>query len=526
MINQLPPELRTKHMILAGVWASKEKPDMNEFFKPFVDEMNDIYDNGVQWNLDNTLVTSRFIATCCCMDSPARCSALCMKQYNGYYGCTFCYQKGKRINEVNKYPISTKVYKLRTSSEIKKQMTLIQTNKLKEIKGVLGPSALMNLKDLDLVKGVTPEPMHTVFLGVTKHITTMFLENTNEPYYIGTPTKIRMIDERLLSLTPPTKVTRRPRTISSYTIWKASEWCSWLLSYILPCLIGILPDKYLNHLSLFVKAIQILYQDSIPIEELKNARSLLIIFVTLFQEYYKDSSMNFIVHLLLHIADSVEYLGPLWAHNANYFENENRIIMNMRKGPSHISKQICKRYLFYKSLPSFASKITLGDKFYEFLEGFENNIKNLFYFDDHILIGNGDKIKLNLEESQLCGYEGECLSFKKIIYKKCRYTTKNYCNNKRFNDSVVRFKNNTYGIIIKIFCISDESETNTFLLCNEIILTNEAVVNKRITHIKHCSINSNKYLMYSINDIFHQCSLITVNNEHYICELPKGCFGD
>ena len=33
-------------MLLAGIWFSKEKPLMNVFLRPVIDEINEIYSNG------------------------------------------------------------------------------------------------------------------------------------------------------------------------------------------------------------------------------------------------------------------------------------------------------------------------------------------------------------------------------------------------------------------------------------------------------------------------------------------------
>lgn len=49
MIHEIPPELRSKHMILAGIWVHRHEPNMNTFLKPFVDEANSLARNGIQW---------------------------------------------------------------------------------------------------------------------------------------------------------------------------------------------------------------------------------------------------------------------------------------------------------------------------------------------------------------------------------------------------------------------------------------------------------------------------------------------
>ena len=160
-------------------------------------------------------------------------------------------------------------------------------------------------------------------------------------------------------------------------MWKAWEWCSWLLAYSLICLEGILPKKYLKHLSLLVSAVTTLFSESISPEELRKAHLMLVDFVVQFQDYYGKESMNYNIHLLLHLAEAVKNLGPLWANNAFCFENENRFILKLKKSPKLISKQIGKRYLFYKSLPIFANNLKLSANYFEFVEPFQRHLSNL-----------------------------------------------------------------------------------------------------------------------------------------------------
>ena len=49
-----------------------------------------------------------------------------------------------------------------------------------------GPSILKNLQYFNLADGMTPEAMHSVFLGVTEQLTNLLLSDV-EPYYVGSP---------------------------------------------------------------------------------------------------------------------------------------------------------------------------------------------------------------------------------------------------------------------------------------------------------------------------------------------------
>ncbi|XP_028982530.1 uncharacterized protein LOC107046648 [Diachasma alloeum] len=87
IINEVPPNLRQKYMFLAELWYDKDEPNMNSYLKPFVEEANHLSSKGIRWKPDRSSdVTSKFIPTCCVVDSKCRCKLLGMAQYSGYYG--------------------------------------------------------------------------------------------------------------------------------------------------------------------------------------------------------------------------------------------------------------------------------------------------------------------------------------------------------------------------------------------------------------------------------------------------------
>ena len=47
-------------MLLAGLWFSKDKPSMHSFLRPIVDEVNDLFTNGMSRSMPTV-----FQKTCC-----------------------------------------------------------------------------------------------------------------------------------------------------------------------------------------------------------------------------------------------------------------------------------------------------------------------------------------------------------------------------------------------------------------------------------------------------------------------------
>ncbi|XP_048511350.1 uncharacterized protein LOC125500983 [Athalia rosae] len=63
VINELPPKLQRKHMIMPSICVNNEEPNMQLFLKPFVDQANDSSEKSIEWTLDDEIVKSRFIET-------------------------------------------------------------------------------------------------------------------------------------------------------------------------------------------------------------------------------------------------------------------------------------------------------------------------------------------------------------------------------------------------------------------------------------------------------------------------------
>lgn len=215
----------------------------------------------------------------------------------------------------------------------------------------------MNLKYFDIANAMSPDYMHSVLLGVVIQHTNILLTSFGKEYYIGNPNQLEAINDNLLTFKPPTCVTRSPQDINERELWKASEWRSWLIFYSVICIKEILPRKYLNHLALFAEAFNILLSEKMTYDEVRTAGTLLIQYVTLYQEYFGKDPMTYNIHLILHMERSVLNLGPLRCQNTFNFENENHFVLKMKKSTSQIGLQIARRYLFQKSLPSLQKKM-------------------------------------------------------------------------------------------------------------------------------------------------------------------------
>lgn len=79
----------------------------------------------------------------------------------------------------------------------------------------------------------------------------------------------------------------------------------------MPCLDGILPDIYHEHLWLLVSAVYLLLKDAFVKEDVCKAMDGISSFVIHTQVLYSEAAMTSNVRRLLHFPNSVLELGPL-----------------------------------------------------------------------------------------------------------------------------------------------------------------------------------------------------------------------
>ncbi|XP_028408833.1 uncharacterized protein LOC114531425 [Dendronephthya gigantea] len=225
------------------------------------------------------------------------------------------------------------------------------------VNGVKGPSWLSQLSHFDLVNSIAIDYMHGVLLGTQKLLLTLWFSSKFSKTQFSISSKVQLVDARLRQISPTSEIKRLPRSIEEHVkYWKASELRSFLLYYGLPVLYGILPDNYFNHYALFVQALYILLKDSISDAELNEAERLIYNFCKSFSLLYAERFYTLNVHQLLHLADDVKELGPLYTHSCFTFEDKNGFILKLIHGTQCIDKQIFSAVTLTQKLPELRRK--------------------------------------------------------------------------------------------------------------------------------------------------------------------------
>ena len=305
------------------------------------------------------------------LDTPARCIFQNFIQFNGKHGCPYCTAPGRSVRVSEAGSTQTYPYEMAHDNEtghaeerthnktLKHVKTADETNSL--VQGVKGTSPFLFLPTFDIIRCVVPDYMHGICLGLSKLFISLWFDVSNRSERYSIRKSVKTVDNRLANIKPPNLISRVPQKIETHIKWwKASEFRSFLLYYSVPCLYGILPPEYFEHLLLLVNAMHILLSDSISKKGLKTARVMLKNFCFQIESLYKARYCTWNLHSLLHYCKAVEDTGPLFLCSCFWYEDFNGDFRKLFHGTNGVETQILTSMAISQQIPKLASKLTYG----------------------------------------------------------------------------------------------------------------------------------------------------------------------
>ncbi|KAK0141862.1 hypothetical protein N1851_020460 [Merluccius polli] len=477
-IIELSPKDRQANICIPCLWFGKSKPNMITFLTAFVAEFKELEQTGIKWmDSENVEHTSKVNLLLCSSDSVARPLLRNTKQFNGKYGCDFCLHTGggPYVWETPEPPLRTEMDHFRHA------MLATPAN---PVMGVKGPSPLMELESFKMITGFIPEYQHSVCLGVTKQITSLWLDSThhNEDWYLRG--KVSDIDQELLAINPPVEVTRAPRSVKDRKFCKASEWRSFLLFYALP--------------------------DAIKVRHVDVAEQALRKFVLNFEKLYGAANASFNVHLLMHLAAGVRNWGPLWATSTFPFESFNGTLLKFFSGTTHVPTQIVNRFLRWRGLSKKAGT-TMANA--------NDSIRTLF----DKLQSTSSTCPKKVSTSVLQRMAIECLIgvtvhsglfYDRFICSSVVYHSYNNTTLKKRNNSVVQLNDRTFCEVMTLVAFtSDDGASSTST--NFCILVKElAKSGGKVSH------THNVFAVHP-QSLERKCVMVKSKDKMYVIPLPN-----
>ena len=304
-VTSIPPgeRMRKENILVAGLWFGSVKPVMDLTLAPVLEKLKKLNCSGISVSTPLGVKIVRTKLLMGIFDLPAKATVTNTKQYNGQYGCLYCTDKGTRNNNTHVY-LPNESHTLRTKAAFQQCAAEAEASGT-PVCGVKGQSVLS--KQIVLPQCVPIDYMHAVLEGVFKTLIKYWFDSSHHgsPYYLGR--KVSLINKMVNRIKTPREINRCPRSVESYTIWKASEFRAWMLFYSLPVLCHFLPPEYIYHLALLVCAMHILLSDCIERSNLDDTEK---IFYNISPLLYDNFICTYNMHSLIHISTVCKVVGP------------------------------------------------------------------------------------------------------------------------------------------------------------------------------------------------------------------------
>ncbi|KAL7290838.1 hypothetical protein TKK_0015573 [Trichogramma kaykai] len=354
-INELPPEIRFKHLLIAALMESESEPTANRlnlFMETMIMECQHLSVDGVpitdsESGIVQNIIIIPFTAN---VDTVARPKLQNRIQFNGYDGCSWCYHPGKYCDGSMRYIMLENDAPLRSHEDhLIDLKNALKFNK--PIRGVKGESILLALDQFDIVWDLPPDYMHGSLLGVTKQL---WAKWSNA--YFKKP-HLEKIKSRMLHIKLIRDIRRSIRPLEFAGKYKATEWRTWLLFLSLPVLKDILPEDEFLSFSKFVSSVYELLKEKITDDDLRKVEYNLLNFTGQSEIDYYEGFITFNVHSLNHYCHAVKHCGPFWSTSAFPFENGSFEFMREINAPNGCLRQISEKWLRKNAFEAALSQI-------------------------------------------------------------------------------------------------------------------------------------------------------------------------
>jgi len=316
---------------VVGLFCGERKPkDICEYLLDLVSELKTIETEGL--TLEGFSIPIRISVSCVICDAPARAYVKQVKQYNAYFGCDKCTQKGEWHEKVTFPAIDAP---LRTD---------VHFDELQHKEHSDGVSPFADTS-LGMVTNFPLDFMHLVCLGVMKRLIWLWVKSPTEKCIRIGRHMVTAISDNLLKFHSflPREFARKCRSLSEFERWKATEFRQVLLYSGSVALKNNLPKKMYEHFLLLFVSIYYLASSYYCESHAEYAHELLCVFVEQFGKIYGKDMLVYNVHGLIHLAADVKKFGPLDSFSAFPFESFLGRLKKLLRKPNHPLQQIIRR---------------------------------------------------------------------------------------------------------------------------------------------------------------------------------------
>ncbi|KAL7290571.1 hypothetical protein TKK_0015337 [Trichogramma kaykai] len=474
-LNCLFGKTRFRHPLIVVLWQTEKEPSpnmLNLIMNELIVQCNYINKEGgleVTDILTGSVITKPIILYCACVDSVARPIMQNRLQFNGYYGCSYCYLIGLHKEGCVRYPMGKQIPEIRDHETHLEDLKLVNEMGIKSVHGVKGESVLLTIDNFDIIWNLPPDYMHNSLMGVTKQLTMFWKSALKKAEY-------EKLKKRMSHVKLSRDLRRSLRSLDHIAKYKALEWKMWLLFVSVPCLFDIIDEDMHKSYQLFVNSIFILLKKDITLDEIDNCECDLFQFVGNCQSQYGIKFMTYNIHTLMHYCESVRRCGPLWSLSAFPFESAIGRFIKEINAPNGCLKQISEKWLrrctFESYIENNTSNSSCSVEYCKLLLQNKNYVHDATRLENVTLLGIGSENEEveNLMRKSIKNRNLRVDIFQRCIYKDFYLHTSNYSRVMKTCDSVVQLSDNRVMDIQYIV----KTDNKCYICCHEwIIVPNE-----------------------------------------------------
>ncbi|XP_053204895.1 uncharacterized protein LOC128389358 [Panonychus citri] len=518
-LAELPMKHRcnSRNIGLSAFWCGEAKISHEQLWQHgFMHELQGLLDRVNHFMYEQLEYTYAVKVGLIVMDSVAKAKSLNIKQFNGFFGCPYCFEPGKTviINDRSR----KHVYPYKDPSEfIMRTHDSYMTNARKAVrhnrpvKGIKGPTILTRV--IDLPSQVPIDWMHCVLLGVFKQLL------STKPFC--DKKVIENTSRKLKSINFPHDFKRKPDTLYELKLFKASVFKIWL--FLLPPLFKHeLSSEYLILLLTLSVGVKTLCKERVNLHDIRLSHTLLNAYILTHQEVFSLSSMNPNLHFLQHLSSMAAELGPITNFSAFPFEGFIYELKKPINGTRGFGQQIVNAYIDQKQREHFDSYMEFNsskipESLHRRITGYSCLIDELTQYTEN------DQMRIRLLNSRDISPTQSNIYYttSRLRYKNCVYHARDYKKKRKSASFIVSFTDEhdqkQFGTIEK-FIISDNDSIN-LSDCFAIVKTYKKHKRPSLTTSENPSSALLTSIIPTLSDMYPLVSSQEITNVIHVCQI-------
>ena len=372
---------RPENVFLVGIIPGPHEPklNINSFLKPLVEELNILWNDGVNVKLpgNNESINVKAALLCVGCDVPATRKLCGFTAHPSRKGCSKCTKSflgsvsdGIDYSGFEPEPPRNSNNVREQAQDVLNQTTATdQANKEKEY-GVRF-SELLLLPYFDPVRFHTIDPMHCLFTGTAKNVMHNIWLDEDKP--LISKKDLAKIQSKVDKIKVPSSIGRMPRKVENcYGGFTADQWKSWTVLFSIYALWDVLPLSHLELWRHFVMACSLLSSPIVSEGRAELAHLHLLSFCKGFEELYGKHKVTPNMHLQTHILECIMDYGPVYSFWLFSFERYNGMIADVITNQKAVEIQLMRKFVS----DLYVRDIVLPQKFVSYFQPVLDKLTN------------------------------------------------------------------------------------------------------------------------------------------------------